>query len=305
MGALYCILSAAAFGAMAFFGKLAFGAGVSLDALLLIRFGMAALVLLIVATARGTWWRFSLRGLVIGLLMGAVGYAAQAGFYFAALRRLDASMVALILYVYPVLVMAAAVMMGRERISRHRIVALTVALFGIILVLAGTATGTVDPLGAMLALGAGLTYTGYILIGDAITKDLPALGLSAIVCVGAFGTFAVMSVARGGVDVSFGASGWLWLSALSLISTVGAILFFFAGLSRVGPSTAAILSIVEPMVTVLGAAALFGEALTPVQWCGGALVLLAVLLVQQEASRQSAPKPASRALMIAAARSET
>ena len=49
------------------------------------------------------------------------GYAAQSGLYFSALTRIDASLVALILYVYPVLVMAAAIALGRERASRRRV----------------------------------------------------------------------------------------------------------------------------------------------------------------------------------------
>jgi drug/metabolite transporter (DMT)-like permease len=34
---------------------------------------------------------------------------------------------------------------------------------------------------------------------------------------------------------------------LALVSTVGAILLFFAGMARVGPSVAAILSVLEPV----------------------------------------------------------
>ena len=49
---------------------------------------------------------------------------------------------------------------------------------------------------------------------------------------------------------------------LALVSTVGAILLFFAGLARVGPSVAAILSVLEPVVTAVGAAVVFGETLT-------------------------------------------
>ena len=64
------------------------------------------------------------------------------------------------------------------------------------------------------------------------------------------------------------------------MSTVGAIGLFFAGLRRVGPTTASILSTVEPLVTVALAFAIFGESLGALQLAGGALVLGAVLMVQ-------------------------
>src|SRR5262245_36923226 len=141
MGPLYCLLSAAGFGAMAVFGKLAYQAGVPVDTLLIARFGMAAAVLMTLALARGTLRTLSGRDVLVGLGMGAFGYAAQSGLYFSALTRIDASLVALILYVYPVLVMAAAVALGRERASWRRVLALGLALAGIGLVLGGAATG--------------------------------------------------------------------------------------------------------------------------------------------------------------------
>jgi drug/metabolite transporter (DMT)-like permease len=73
------------------------------------------------------------------------------------------------------------------------------------------------------------------------------------------------------------AAGWGRLACLAVVSTVGAISMFFAGLDRVGPTTASILSTVEPVVTVLLAFAVFGETLAAVQLLGGALVIAAVL----------------------------
>lgn len=280
MGALYCLVSAAAFGAMAVFAKLAFDAGASVGTLLVVRFGLAGAVLLALALARGALRGLSRSTVLAGLAMGAFGYVLQAGLYFSALRRIDASLVALVFYVYPVLVMAAGVALGRDRVSRRTTGALATALAGMALVLGGSAVGALDGVGVLLALGAAVTYTGYILVGDRVTGGVSALGLAALVCVGAFGTLLAHGVAGGGVDLAIAPVGWLWLGALALVSTVAAILLFFAGLARVGPSKAALLSNVEPVVTVAAAAAVFGEALSPGQWLGAALVLVSVGIAQ-------------------------
>ena len=250
---------------MAVFGKLAYDAGVSVDALLLVRFGLAGVLLLAVALARGALRNLPRRGVVTGLGMGVFGYAAQSGLYFSALARIDASLVALLLYLYPVLVMIGAIALRREQASRRRIGALAVALAGIGLVLSGAMTGRFDLLGVLLALGAPIVYTCYILVGDSLTADVPPLALTALVCTGAFGTFLVLALFRG-TDLTFAPIGWLWLAAVALVSTVAAILFFFAGMARVGPSVASILSIFEPVVTVVAAALVFGEQLSAVQW---------------------------------------
>jgi drug/metabolite transporter (DMT)-like permease len=292
VGALLCILSAAGFGAMAIFGKLAYDEGVEVGELLLVRFALAAAALTAVAVARGALRGLSRGAALAALAMGAVGYATQSGLFFSALERMDASLLALVLYTYPVLVCVVAVVLGRERASARRAGALVVASTGVALVLLGAASGSVDALGAAMGFGAAMAYTAYILIGDRVVAGVPLLALSALVCTGATATYLVAALFRGGPDLSFGAAGFGWIAAIALVSTVGAILAFFAGLARVGPSAAAILSVFEPVVTVALAAAAFGESLAPVQLAGGALVLSAIVVMQWPARAVAAPAPA-------------
>jgi drug/metabolite transporter (DMT)-like permease len=290
VGPLLCLLSAAAFGAMAIFGKLAYDAGVGVGDLLLLRFALAATALLAIAGATGALRRLPRRPMLAAFGMGAIGYATQSGLFFGALQRMDASLLALVLYIYPALVLAGAVALGRERATARRVLALVVALMGTALVLAGAASGGLDALGTAMAFGAAVVYTAYILTGDRVVVGVPPVALAALVCTGATVTFGVASLVRGGPELGFGAEGFAWVGAIALVSTVGAILAFFAGLARVGPSAASILSTLEPVVTVALAAAAFGESLTAVQLAGGALVLAAVVVMQWPV-RDAVPRP--------------
>ncbi len=92
-------------------------------------------------------------------------------------------------------------------------------------------------------------------------------------------------------------TGFAWLAGLAVVSTVGAVALLFAGLRRVGPTAASILSTFEPVVTVALAFAAFGETLGPAQLAGGALVLLAVLAVRTPA-RTAATRPSSNAVVL-------
>jgi drug/metabolite transporter (DMT)-like permease len=280
MGALFCLLSAACFGAMAIFGKSAYDAGVHVGDLLLLRFAIAAVLLLVIARKTGALKGLSRISVAAGLAMGGIGYATQSGLFFGALERMDASLLALILYAYPVLVMIGAVALGREKTSVRRVAALLVASLGTVLVLGGAASGSLDGLGTAMGFGAAIAYTVYILAGDRIGTAIPPVSLAALVCTGATITFGVVSAVRGGPDLDFAPAGWGWIAAIAVISTVAAILMFFAGMARVGPSTASILSTLEPVVTVGLAAAAFSESLGPVQLIGGALVLSAAAVIQ-------------------------
>ncbi|MGW4153924.1 DMT family transporter [Micromonospora chersina] len=300
MGPALCLVSAACFGAMAIFGKFAYDAGVSPAALLLVRFGLAAALLGVVLLLRPGLRRAEPgehravptgRMLATAIALGAVGYAAQAGLFFSALRLMDASLLSLILYTYPVLVTVAAVLLGRDRLTPGRTAALLAASAGTLLVLLGAGGVSFHPVGALLAFGAAVTYTVYILVADTVVHRLPPVVLSALVMTGAAGTLGLGAALTGGVDLDFRPPGWFWLACIAVVSTVLAMLTFFAGLRRTGPSTAAILSTFEPVVTTALAALTLGESLTPVQLAGGVLVLSSVAVLQVRPTRLGRQKP--------------
>jgi drug/metabolite transporter (DMT)-like permease len=274
-GTILCLASAACFGAMAAFGKLAYDEGATVGTLLSVRFALAAAMFWALTPAREVR-SLGRRDVVVALGLGACGYALQAGCYFAALDRIDASLLSLLVYTYPAMVAVAAVLIGRERMDARRVAALALASGGLVLVLAGAGGGALDPVGAALGLGAAIVYSTYILVSDSVAARIRPQVLATIVCTGAAVTLTAGSAALG--ELRPGAltlAGWGWLACLAAVSTVGAISLFFAGLKRVGPTTASILSTAEPVVTVLLAFAVFGEVLRPIQVIGGLLVLAA------------------------------
>jgi drug/metabolite transporter (DMT)-like permease len=282
-GATLCLLSASAFATLGIFGRLAGDAGATIATTLLVRFAIAAFIFAVVLRLTGGWARMRAlpRSVVLtGLGLGAVGYSLQSGLYFAAIDRLDVSLVSLLLYTYPAFVTVAALMLGRAVFSLRTAVALAVASAGLVLVLLAAGTGAFDLPGALLALAASVTYTTYILISDRIVGAVDPFALAALVLTGATASFAVAGLVTGSLDLSLPAEAWLWLVLIALVSTVVAVSAFFAGLRRVGPSEAAILSTFEPVVTVALAYMVLGERLAPAQLLGGALVLSAVVLLQ-------------------------
>ncbi|MER7443964.1 DMT family transporter [Micromonospora avicenniae] len=310
MGPVLCLVSAACFGAMPIFGKLAYDAGVTPQELLLVRFTLAALLLGTALFLRPGLRRTEpdphlpepsgrtmagRRGVVAtAIALGAVGYVAQASLFFSALQVMDASLLSLMFYSYPVLVTVVAVLLGRDRLTRGRSAALLAASGGTLLVLLGAGGVSFHPLGALLAFGAALTYTVYILVGDTVVHRLPPVVLSMLVMSGAAGTLGVGALFAGGVDLDVAVLGGFWLACIAVVSTVMAMLAFFAGLRRTGPSSAAILSTFEPVVTTALAALTLGESLTLVQLTGGVLVLSGVVALQAPPTRR--PRRRSRPL---------
>jgi drug/metabolite transporter (DMT)-like permease len=282
-GIAFVVASAAAFGAMAIFARFAYASGVDTPTLLALRFSIAAVAMLAiagmrnVALPRGT----TLLGLIA---LGALGYGGQAFAFFTALTLAPAGLVALLLYLHPAVVALLAALLLHERLNAAKLLALAVALVGTTLTIApalGAQNGGAQPTaiaGIGFAVAAALFYSMYIIAGAWLGRRAPTLAMSTIVIGSAAALFVVVAFIRGPQwPQTF--AGWIAIGAIALISTVAAITFYFAGLERVGPTRAATLSTVEPVVTVALAATVLGETIAPIQLAGGVLILAAVMLL--------------------------
>ena len=262
---------------MAILARFANASGTDVAGLLIGRFSIAGAVLVAVMVA--TRRRFPRgRTLLVAVAMGAIGYVLQSASFFAALHHATAGLVALLLYAYPTIVTLLAAAFLGERLSARRLVLLAAGFGGIALMLGG---GSGSMTGVALGLAAALVYSVYILVGARELGDADALGVSTVVCLSAAATLT-LSAPFTSPDFPRDAAGWLAVAGIAAC-TVVAILCFFAGLKRVGPSTASIVSTLEPVVTVVLAWAILGETLGALQLAGGAVVLgVAALLARAE-----------------------
>jgi drug/metabolite transporter (DMT)-like permease len=73
--------------------------------------------------------------------------------------------------------------------------------------------------------------------------------------------------------------GWLGLLGTGAGFCLGLALFL-AAIPRIGMVRASLISVVEPVLAILLAMALFGERLTAIQWAGVALVVLGLVLLE-------------------------
>src|SRR4051794_40020398 len=213
-GTTQCLASGAAFGAMGILGKLAYGEGATVSTLLAVRFGLAAALFWLTLAATGRLRAIrTLAGsdVALGLALGAAGYAVQAGAYFAALTRIDASLLSLLVYTYPTMVTAAAIALRREPADGRRLIALGLASAGLGLIVGAAGTGALDALGTGLGLATAAAYTAYMLAGDGTSRRVPPDLLAALVCTGAAVTLSLSGLLLGELRPGeLSAAGWAW-----------------------------------------------------------------------------------------------
>ena len=217
--------------------------------------------------------RGKLRSLVgMGLVSAVVG-----GLFLASLDRIPASTGTLLLYAHPAMVALATGVLGRERFTVGKAVALALSTIGLLLVL-GAPAGDLDWAGVGMALGAAVALATFIVLAQRAVVAVHPLVSSGTVQATAAVAFAPVALA--GATLEAGASpAALWWMVAGALFTAAAISLFLAAVERLGPTRASIGATVEPVVTVILGVALLNERLAGLQLIGGVLVVTAVALL--------------------------
>ena len=287
-GGLLCAISSAGFATLSILAKFVFATGMGLPVMLGLRFsGAAAILLAYLAIRRSTVWLGGPRSATL-LALGGIGYAGQATLYFTGLQRAPASLSSVLLYVYPAFVALLGWAVERRRPRASTAFALLIALAGVAFAVGDGGwgeAGQVDPVGVAFVLASAAGYAVYIIVSHRLVPQGEALVSTFWISTGAGLSFSLAALAGSSLESPLDPSALRLVAAMSLFSTVLPLTTFLAGMARVGPTAAALLSTLEPVFTVALAAVLLDEALTPRQLLGAVLVLGAVVLLQAFESR--------------------
>jgi DME family drug/metabolite transporter len=216
------------------------------------------------------------RGTAGRLVLVGAGLAAYQFAFFAAVAIAGVSISTLVaLGLAPLLIAVGGTVLGHGRPERATIVALVVALVGLVLLVGVTAeadTGTTVVLGALLAVGSALGYAMVTLAGAGIPAGIPVT-LAGF----AGGALLLTPVALiAGLHVTGDPVSLAVLLYLGAVPSALAYTFFFTGLRTVPGAVASIVTLLEPLTATVLATAFLGERLAPLALAGGLLVLAAV-----------------------------
>ena len=264
-------------------GKLAYRQGVAPFTLAAFRTAVAALLLWL---AFALFWRrevsISWRGLMGCIIVGAVnGFGSL--FYYTSLARLDASYAALLNTLYPVWVVLFLFAAGQP-LTRLTLVRLALSMLGVYL-LTRTGPGELDWLGVTLMIASAAAYGWHLVLGQWVLADVPSrtgalYGLTGMACVVVL-AWVLQGPMQQTAMVPITAGGWSAILALGL-TTVLSRLATFSALRRVGGVETSLVGLLELLVSLVLAFLLLGERLTLVQWVGGGVLVVSMMLMARD-----------------------
>ncbi|MBD1372677.1 DMT family transporter [Hazenella sp. IB182357] len=281
-GSILVIASATCFGLMPIFAIYAYQNGLNVTTLLFLRFGIAALLFFFYLVIKGELRKLTYRETLNLLLLGGGLYTGQSFLYFSAVQYLTPALAALLLYLYPLFVYILSVLLKEEKVTLRSLIAMGIALIGITLVLGYPNLGPINMKGVYLAVGAALLYSIYIISGNRLSLKLSPIVTSSYISLFAAVSFLSIILVQEEFRLPLTWVGWISVWGVAIFSTVIAILTFFAGTNWIGPTKASIISMIEPVVTILFAWILFKEHMTFIQILGAFIVLLGGVIITTE-----------------------
>lgn len=280
IGSLQIVLSSACFGALPLLTKISYDGGANVVTILAVRFLIASCIIWPYIWVTKTKIEVNLKQLAVFAVMGIFGYGVMAATYFISLHYIPSSMAAMIMFVYPVLVTYFSTLVLKSRITRGKVIALLLVSGGAIIMAWGGGLAF-HPLGVILALTAAFFYALYIVyLGSRFTYQQEPKVLAAFLILFSGIFFTLFGIVRGDLNLNIDISAWQAIIFMAIVSTVFAIMVFYSGVRKIGPSVAAIISTVEPVTALILGLLVLGEKLCFNQWMGAFLIVIGVIYVQ-------------------------
>ena len=212
-------------------------------------------------------------------LFSAIFYSGGSLLFFMASHHTGTGLAMVIFFAYPLFVAIYSWLKGEWKINVLTILSLLSILIGLVL-LKGNQSNTISFTGIVIGLIASLSYAVYVLKSKEIAKNLLTTHITTIVCLSCTVVFLTLALLTQSFAFPISLKSWLYVLGLGIIATALPIQLLFEGLKVISPLKASILSVLEPVVTLIVGFLLLEESLSSVQFLGVLVVLGGALLIQ-------------------------
>ena len=273
-GVVLAVVSSWCFALNMTLGRLSYESGADAFTLNLVRMSAFALLLLALLKAQGRPIALprhqAASRILIGILLSLQILAA-----LAAIAYLPIGLAILVSDTYPFAIAAVAAVLDRHRLPCHGLAAMALAFAGLALAL-GARADILHPIGLALAAFAAasfavvLLWTGRSMAGtDSKTLTFHIMASGAVF-------LGAVALIKGGLAWPQDDAGWAAFAASSALFGLATLTLFLA-IERIGALKTSFIDFGSPVWTILFGILLLGEEMTPMQWLGAALVVVAII----------------------------
>lgn len=275
------IIAAASYGTNPLFAIPLYGAGLTPDSVLFLRYLVALPVVAAMILLRGRGFRVTRRELLTLVVLGLL-VAVSSLTLFMSYNYMDVGIASTILFVYPIMVAVIMAAVYKEKAGWMTIVCIALATVGIGLLMGNPDGGFVSITGTILVVASALTYAVYIVaVNKTSLAKVATLTVTFYVLLFGLSLFLVRLIASGQPLFPTLPDWKLWgcVAGLAIFPTALSFGCTNGAIQSIGSTPTAILGAFEPVTAVIIGVFAFGEVLTPRIICGLVMIIVAVILV--------------------------
>lgn len=225
--------------------------------------------------------------------LGVAGFFCYQILTFSALRRIPASMNAILVATNPIFIMILAGVLLKERIGIVRALTILLAGAGVVLVVFNAGfgmEGRVDLVGCSFSISGAIAFALYSVFGKGVLeKNDPVIVVTLALLSGGV-LLSVLALVTGRAGALVGASSQAWILMLLLgvgMIGIGYPLWFFC-LKRLPASQVSVYIYTTPVFAVLLSLLILKERFFWPFWAGAALVLGGIVIANRNPKRKKA-----------------
>lgn len=261
--------------------KHAYDSGANPLGVMTVRFTIASLIMLVLRQILLSKEPLPTKKIILEMFaIGALGITTVSFAYFLAIETIDTGLAIVLWYCNPLIVVLLSWIFFKTRPTRSIAISLLFTLIGIFITADQIKSGSNKAIA--LVMVSAVMFSVYLLTVARTLKKVGLLtGVTFINTGAALGYWVLCLVLPFNLKVEYpsNTSSWLLIIAFSVFGTVAPFLFSYAGMKRVGPSTLAIITTIEPVLAIIMGIIFLDEILTIKKAIGACFVISALFIV--------------------------
>ena len=264
------------------------GGGVSPNTIVWLRFAMGVIILGWAVFARKQFKWITLKELGYFSLLGFLGITFHQWLQSNGLVTAQATTTAWIVATTPIFIALLGWLVLKEKLGWFRLAGIALAASGVLLIVSkgdlnSLTIGKFGTVGDYLVMISAINWAVFSVLSRDGLKDHPAARMMFYVMTLGWIFISILFVADSGFNEinRLTAPGWTAVIFLGVFCSGIAYIFWYDALQEIPASRLGVLLYIEPLVAVVVAAIILGEAITLPALIGGAVILLGVWMVNK------------------------
>ncbi|MBQ1318300.1 MAG: DMT family transporter [Solobacterium sp.] len=287
-GVLAVVGASCLYGVLPIFSKAILNEGMNTNALVFNRFMFTMLFSLLILKALRIDMRVTKRQLIELVLAALIGYGMTASLLTLAYSLIPVGLATMFHFTNPLFVTLAMIVIFKEKATLFKGISMVCAVAGLILM---ADFSRLAPLGVLLAVMSGITYASYVIAN----KKCSFASLNQFVIVFYVGLvnwifFGIRNALTHDLALPPTLKAWVYMVILALFCTIGALFLLTYGIRTLGASTASVLNMLEPVVSLIAGIIVYHEAVSFKSLLGCLFIVISGIVVVMDKKADTGPQ---------------